>query len=196
VPDFGGLRGAPDRESVLEVLGDRLLAIDVLAGGDRAPQQPCAQLGRGGVEEDLVVRIVERGIEIEREPIEPVRLGQRLELGRVAADQKRFRDYPGAVGECDPAFRPERQDRADQVLVHAHPPGHAVHDDADPPLNHPPLLFLEPGLNGGADRSRDHRLRVPPRRPSRWRHALTSMPSRHGVCQSPDRRLRGSPWPR
>ena len=44
VPDAGLFRGARHLDRVIERLGDRLLAIDVLAGGDRLVQQLGAQL--------------------------------------------------------------------------------------------------------------------------------------------------------
>ena len=94
----GGLGGAPDRERVLEALGDRLLAIDVLAGGDRAPEQAGAQLGRGGIEEDLVGRVAERGIQIHGPAGDAVGVGQRLELGRIASEKEGLGHHPGAVG--------------------------------------------------------------------------------------------------
>ena len=37
------------------------------------------------------------------------------------------------VGERDAALLADGEQRADQVLAVAHPPGHAVHDDSDPP---------------------------------------------------------------
>ncbi len=141
VPDPGGLGGAIEGERVREVLRDRLLAIDVLAGGDRALQQAGAQPGRGGIEEQLVVGVGKGGVEVQGPAGDAVRVGQRLELSRAAADQERLGQDARAVGELDPALGADRQDRADQVLVRAHAPGHAVHDDADPALRHvPPLL--------------------------------------------------------
>ena len=64
VPDAGLLGGARDVERVLEGLGRRLLAIDVLARRDRLVQQLGAQLGRGGIEEQSVLGVLERGIEV------------------------------------------------------------------------------------------------------------------------------------
>src|SRR5215472_10429408 len=91
-------------ERIRERLGDRLLAINVLAGRDRLAQELCAQLGGGGVEEQRVLAVLERGVEVAGPAREPVR----------------------ADGE----------NRADQMLVHAHAAGDAVHDDAEPVLRH------------------------------------------------------------
>jgi len=67
----------------------------------------------------------------------------------VAADQDRVGHHPVAVLERDAALRADRQNRADQMLVHAHAAGDAVHDDAEPLLRHflwDPLFWFGPNL--------------------------------------------------
>src|SRR6185436_2125814 len=54
-----------------------------------------------------------------------------LELRAVAADEDRIGHEARAVLQRHAALLADFQHRADQVLVHAHAPGDAVHDDAD-----------------------------------------------------------------
>src|SRR6185503_16748085 len=65
-----------------------------------------------------------------------VLLRQRLDLRRVAPDQDRVGHHARAVLQRHAALLADLEDRADQVLVHAHAPGDAVHDDADSSLAH------------------------------------------------------------
>ena len=66
VLDAGGLGLADDAERLLQVGGDRLLAIDVLAGRDGLGQQGRAHLRGGRVEEHRVVLVGQRRVEIGR----------------------------------------------------------------------------------------------------------------------------------
>ncbi len=63
-------------------------------------------------------------------------LRQLLDFCRVASHQDRVGHQARAVLERHPALAADFEDRADQVLVHAHAPGHAVHDDADATFAH------------------------------------------------------------
>ena len=65
-----------------------------------------------------------------------MRLGELLQAVGAAPDQDRIRHHPVAVLERHTALVADGADRADQVLVHAHAPGDAVHDDAEPLLRH------------------------------------------------------------
>src|SRR5262249_2749887 len=141
VLDAGRFGRARHVERIFERLGDRLLAIDVLAGGDRLAQELGAQLGGGGVEEQRVLAILERGVEVAGPAREPVRLRQLRKLGLIAADQDRVGHHPVAVLERDAALRADGENRADQMLVHAHAPGDAVHDDAETVLRHFSVAF-------------------------------------------------------
>ena len=61
-------------------------------------------------------------------------LDQQLRL--VAADQHRVGHDSRAVLQHDAALAPDRQDRADEVLVRPHPSGDAVHHDAEAAFAH------------------------------------------------------------
>jgi len=91
--------------------------------------------GRMGLNQHLVRSIIairdQGGVEVGGPARDAVRLGQLLDLAGVAADQDRIGHHPVAVLERDPALRADRDDRADQVLVHPHAAGDAVHDDAE-----------------------------------------------------------------
>ena len=90
VPD-AGLLGEPGQlERRLEVLGDRLLAVDVPAGLDRRAHRRLAAAGDLGVEVDLVGGVGERRGQVGGER-QPVRLGQRAQLALVTADEQRVR---------------------------------------------------------------------------------------------------------
>ena len=84
--------------------------------------------------------ILERRVEICRPARDAVRLRQLRELSFIAADQDRVGHHPVAVLERDAALRADRDDRADQVLVHPHAAGDAVHDDAETLLRHSSFL--------------------------------------------------------
>jgi hypothetical protein len=144
----------------LRVLGGRLLAIDVLARRDRLVQQLGAQLGRGGIEEQRVLGVLERGIEVGGPARHPVRLRQLRELRLVAADQDRIGHDGVAVAQRHAALGADRHDRADQMLVHAHAAGDAVHDDAETLLRHS-LRFLLPCISTDTETRRP---RAPPLR--------------------------------
>src|SRR5262245_21993515 len=80
--------------------------------------------------------VLERGVEVAGPAREPVRLGQLRQLCLIAADQDRVGHHQVAVLERDAALRADGENRADQMLVHAHAAGDAVHDDAEPVLRH------------------------------------------------------------
>src|SRR5581483_6393437 len=120
---------------------DRLLAVDVLAGGNRALEQLRPQLRGSGVEEDFI-RAVERRVEIGGPARDAMRTRKLLYLGRIAADQERIGNHARAVLERDAARSSDFQNRADQVLVHAHAPGDAVHDDAEAFFAHRVFISL------------------------------------------------------
>ena len=79
-------------------VGERLFAVDVLAGGDGSFDAGSAQAGELRVEVDGVVRIGERGVEVGGPARDVVLSGDLLELGGVAADQDRIGHQTRAVG--------------------------------------------------------------------------------------------------
>ncbi len=109
----------------------RFLAVHVLARVHRLRQQFRTQLRGGRVEEYLVGRVGQRGADIIRPAVHAVFQGERFHLLRVPADQDRVDLDAVTAGEPHAALFPDGQDRADQVLVHAHAPGDAVHDDSE-----------------------------------------------------------------
>ena len=135
-PDALVARRAGDGERVVERLGDRLFGIDVLAGADRLQQQVLAHLRGRGVEEQGVVRVGERRIQIGRPAFDAVRFGERRELRFVAADQDRVGDHPVAVAQAHAALGADGADRAHQMLVRPHAPGDAVHDQPEAMRGH------------------------------------------------------------
>ena len=66
VLDAFGIGEPQHRDRLVEIGCDRLLAIDVLAGFDRLGQQRRARLRGGGIEEDGVVFVGQRLVEIGR----------------------------------------------------------------------------------------------------------------------------------
>ena len=61
---------------------------------------------------------------------------QFLDLGGIASDEDRVGHEAHAVLQRHASLLADLQDRADEVLVHAHAPGDAVHDDADSFFRH------------------------------------------------------------
>ena len=136
VLDAGGLGLAHDAQRLLQVGGDRLLGIDVLARLYRFAEQCGAHLRGGGVEEYGVVGVGQRRIEVGGDAVDAVGLGQRAELVLVAPDQDRIGHDAVAVAQDHAALGADGDDRAHEVLVGPHAPRHAVHDDAEPSHAH------------------------------------------------------------
>ena len=108
----------------------RLLAIDVLAGGDRLLEHRDALLRGAGIEEHAVGGVRQRDGEIAapiRDVVGARDGGQAL---RVAAKQQQSRQQPaGAGGEA--ALLDDRDQCIRQMLGRADAAGGAVDDDAD-----------------------------------------------------------------
>ncbi len=136
VLDAGFLRRLVEVHGLGKRRRDRLLAVDMLARGDRALQERRAQLRGGGIEEDFVLRILQRLGEIGGPALDAAGLGERLKFFGAAPDQDRIGDEPRAVGEAHAAFVADRDDRTHEVLVCTHAPRDTVHDDADALLFH------------------------------------------------------------
>ena len=126
------LASAGDLDRLVEVGGDRLLAVDVLAGADRLRQQLRPHLRRAGVEEDGVV-LVRPAPRRGRCPSARCRAPWRApRSSRRCGRSGSGRASPGRRWRAStPPCGADRADRADQVLVHAHAPGDAVHDDSE-----------------------------------------------------------------
>ena len=133
VHDAGGHAGLDADPGEVDGLGEglrrRLLGVDVLAGAHRLGERLVAQARHRGVEDDVGCRVVDRGIQVGGPVLNPVLLGQGLDLLGVAADQDGLNLELGAVGEGDAALVADRQDRAEKVLAISHPAGDAVHGD-------------------------------------------------------------------
>ena len=80
----------------------RLLAVDVLAGGDRLAHALGPAAGGLGVEVDLVLRIAQHGVEVGGDLLHARLLAQLAQLVRVAADQDRV----GHDGLARPSITP------------------------------------------------------------------------------------------
>ena len=148
-------------ESVREARGHRLLAVDVLAGLDRTCEQRRPAVRRRRIEKKTVGGARQRRVEVGGPALDPMRLGQRLELLSVAPDQQRIGHHALAIGEPHPALLADRLDRADEMLVRPHPPGDAVHDDTQAPLAHPYLPA--PALPGSTANARSAAMAQPRR---------------------------------
>ena len=109
--------------------------------------QARAHLGGGGVEEHRVVLVGQRLVEAGGEAGDAVGLGEVGQLLLVAADQNGIGHDAIAIGERHAALFANGRDGADEVLVHAHAPGDAVHHDAEPLFSHVRyLLALQLGV--------------------------------------------------
>ena len=124
------------RDRLVERIGDRFFAIDVLAGVDRTGDEIGPHLRRRGVEEHGVRRVGKRRVEIGARALDAVLPAQRRNFLGVAADQDRIRHHAVAVRQRDSALGADGDDRAHKMLVEAHAAGHAVHDDAEPLRGH------------------------------------------------------------
>jgi hypothetical protein len=103
----------------------------VLAGVDRLGQQRWPCLRGGGIEEDGVLGVGQRLVEVDG-PARHIELFcQPFHLVRVAADQNRIGHHAVAIRQLDAAGIADRDDGADQMLVQPHAAGDTVHDHAE-----------------------------------------------------------------
>src|ERR1035437_10301846 len=117
-------------ERGFEAVGDGLLAVDVLAGGDGLLDVGGAAVGGLRVEVDPIVWAGEDAIQIGG-PGDTAAVGaDGFELGGVAPYQNRLGHDAFAGTELDAALLHDGVDGAAQVLIQAHASGDAVHDDA------------------------------------------------------------------
>ena len=120
-----------DLDSFLEIGRDRLLAIDVLAGIDRLGQQRWTRLRGRGIEEDGVLGVGQRLVEIDGPALHVELLCKPLDLVGIAADQDRIGHHAVAIRQHHAALVADRDDGADQMLVQPHAAGDTVHDHAE-----------------------------------------------------------------
>jgi hypothetical protein len=113
------------------------LAIDVLAGVDRAADEFGAHECRSRVEEYFVLGIGERGSKIGGPAFDTVCVGDRRDFVAITPHQHGIWHQPVAVRKCDAALSADSDDRPNQMLVEAHTAGNAMHDNADAALSHP-----------------------------------------------------------
>ncbi len=109
----------------------RLLAVDVLPQLDGAAHRVEAAVGRLRVEVDGDLGVGQRLLHVRRPARAARQLRELLQLHRVAAHEDRLGHDPLLLAHLHPALGADGEDGAQEVLVHSHPPGHAVHDDSD-----------------------------------------------------------------
>ena len=141
------LRQLGHGDGLLEAVGDRLFAIDVLARLDRLRQQLGAHLRRRRIEEQRVVGIFQRRGEIGGRSLDAVFARERSDLLGVATDQDRVGHDAIAVRQRHAPLLADGNDRSHQVLIEPHAPGDAVHDDAEAVKSHwsPAFLHMRAG---------------------------------------------------
>jgi hypothetical protein len=124
---------------------DRFLTVNVLARRDRLAQATGAILRLLRIEVDRIVRVGQRLVEIRGPALDTVLCGEGGDLVRIASDQDRIDDDAFAVGGNHAALVANRHNRADQMLVCAHAPGDAVHDDTNTCRTHvsSPMVTVE-----------------------------------------------------
>ena len=135
--DSRALGNADQIERVIEIIGDRFLAIDMLAGCHGLAQQLGAQLRGCGVKEQRVIRVLQGGVEIRGPSRDTMRLGKPFDFVGIASDQDWIGHDAIAILERDATLRPDGHDRPDQMLIHPHSAGDAIHDDTETMLRHP-----------------------------------------------------------
>ena len=125
-----------------QVVGQGLLAVDLLAGGNRLAHAVRPLSRRLGVEVDRVLRVGQAGVQVGAPPLQAVRLRQCPQLGLAPPHQDRLREGDIPVGQRHPALLADGEDRADEVLIRPHAPRDAVHDDANGLHSHRNLLWV------------------------------------------------------
>ncbi len=131
VLDARGLRQRIELVGFLRGERCRLLAVDVLARRDCSLHRIGTAVGSLRVKIDDVVRVGQGALQVRGPLLDPGGVRERLQLGRVAPDEDRIGQDDLLVADLHPALPDDSHDRAHQVLVRAHAPRHAVHDDSD-----------------------------------------------------------------
>jgi hypothetical protein len=114
---------------------ERLFAIDVLAGGNRALQRSPALAGCSRIEENRMIAACKRGVEIGAPVGDVVRPRNGREAFGIAADQEQS-GQQAVIAEREAAFVDDREERIGEVLGRADAAGRAVDDDPDRLLRH------------------------------------------------------------
>ena len=107
---------------------DRLLGIDVLAGGDRLGENVDALLGRGRIEEDRPGGVRERGVKIRGPFRDVVGVRDRGKTIVVTANQQQAGDQ-AVIVQYEAAFTDDRDQGVCQMLRRADAAGGAVDND-------------------------------------------------------------------
>ena len=128
--------------------GQRLFAIDVLAGGDRLFQHGDASLRCGRVEEDGVGGVRERGVEIGGPIRELVGARDGGKARGVAAREQQARNQ-SVIAMRKPALVDDRDQGVRQMLGRGDAAGRAVDNDADRVARHRAIPFAPRKMRGG-----------------------------------------------
>ena len=146
--------GQPWQIQAGEVLVD--LAAQTLGHKLRQCHPQLAEQARLRHQHEAGVTVGERRIEVGGPARDAVRLRQLRELAPVAADQDRVGHHAVAVRERYAALGADGDDRADEMLVHAHAAGDAVHDDAESLLCHVRASFRAGSVPSLGERTAHH----------------------------------------
>ena len=105
-------------------------------------QQGGAHLRCSGVKENSVVFVGERLVEIRAKTTDAIGLGQGFNFFSIAANQNGIGHHLVTIGQCHSTLIAHGHNRSNQVLIHAHAPCHAMHDDAKSLYSHKYLFCV------------------------------------------------------
>jgi hypothetical protein len=146
--DAAPLRRLQQGEPLRGGRGHGLFAIDVLADGECLFQHGDALLRCGGVEEDRVGGVRERGVEIGGPIRELVGARHGGKATAVAAREQQTRNQSVAA-KRKPALSDDRDQGVRQMLGRADAAGGAVDNDADRVARHRAIPFAPRKVRGG-----------------------------------------------
>ena len=134
----------------------------MLPGSNRRLYTLSAQRSHLRVKVKRVIRIGERAMQVSRPAFDTMLTGDLFQFDGIAAHQDRVRNQARSIRERKTTLLPNRQNRTYQMLVQAHAPRNAVHDDPYPPIVHQPLLelFLQPATECFSDSRKKLRSRA------------------------------------
>ena len=126
----------------VQIGGNGLFAIHMLTRLNGFGQQGGAHLRGTRIKENGVVLVGQRFIKVCAETRDAIGFGQGFNFFSIAANQNGIGHHLVTIGQCHTTLIANGHNRSNQVLIHTHASGHAMHDDAKSLYSHKYLFCV------------------------------------------------------